>query len=641
MLKLSALFSEHAVLQSGISIPVWGWTEPKTLVECSLAGERGKVMAQPDGKFLLRLKALPYGGPHELRVRNISSGEEAVVGDIMIGEVWLASGQSNMEWTMASCNDNDAILNSDLPRVRMITVPKMARVGGMSDFEGEWRLASPQVTGEFSAVGFHFARKLNAELGITVGVINSSWGGTCAETWNSRESLMANPGMVPVVQSYESRLYHDDIWKNAGECDVSDPEALLRGYLESLTIGDLGNRGLERGWAAADFDDSAWRTMGLPRSWKVAGENYSGVLWFRKTVEIPESLAREEWRLDIGAVDKQDISYVNGVEVGATGQGLETAHWNKLREYRIPAGTIKAGRNVIAVRAYSFIYDGGMIGPADCMRIFPVGQPEKAIPLAGEWRFDTEVNLGITSPPPNDVIIGPGAPNSPYMLFDNMIKPLLPYGIRGAIWYQGESNANRWQHYRGLMESLIRDWRRAWGQGDFPFYQVQLANYMAPQAYQQDSTWAHIREAQLKSAELGGGAAVIIDSGEAEDIHPKDKKTVGERLAALALHRTYQRHGTVPCGPVYSHMAIEGAAIRLYFKHCEGGLQGTNGFFMADSSGFFSRAEAVIEGDTVLVSSPNISIPQMVRYAWADNPEGADLRNGAGFPASPFRTDCE
>lgn len=641
MLKLSALFSEHAVLQSGISIPVWGWTEPKTMVECTLGGERARILSRTDGKFLLRLKPLPYGGPLELKVRNLDSGEEAAAGDVMIGEVWLASGQSNMAMTMIATGDEESIRSSDLPPVRMITVPRSARVGGVNDFEAAWLPAAPRTTGMFSAAGYHFARRLHAELGIAVGIIHSSWGGSCAETWNSRESLMSNPATVSLVQSYESRLYGDDIWQDGCGHDIDSPEILLSRMLEkSLAYRNTENLGLERGWTEEDFDDSAWRSMELPRSWKAGGENYNGVIWFRRTVDIPPELADREWQLDIGAVDKQDITYVNGVEVGATGQGFETVWWNRPREYRVPAGTLKPGRNVIAVRAYSFIFDGGMIGPAAYMRIFPAGETGSAIPLTGPWRFETEVNIGNTALDPALTPIGPGVMNSPYMLFDNMIQPLLPYAIRGAIWYQGEHNTRYWPTYRGLMESLIRDWRRAWGQGDFPFYQVQLANYLAPERYQEGSSWAHIREAQNQAAGLGGGAAVTIDCGEAEDIHPKDKKTVGERLAALALHRTYRKQDIVPCGPVYTHMAIEGRAIRLHFKHCDGGLHGTGGFFIAGADGAFKPADAAIEGDTVLVSSPEVPIPCMVRYAWADNPAVADLRNGAGFPASPFRTDC-
>ncbi len=641
MLKLSALFSDHAVLQNGISIPVWGWTEPKSMVECTLADRTAMVKSQPDGKFMLRLKAMPCGGPHELKVRNMDSGEEVTVRDVMVGEVWLASGQSNMEMNLNATWDKDSIDRADLPKVRMITVPHMARVGGQEDFEGSWLVSTPQDSGLFSAAGFYFARKLNAELNVAVGIIHSSWGGTCAETWNSRESLMANPAMVSLVQSYEERVFQEEIWKDCQDCDVVNAEAMVeKAVAKFFDNKEIENKGVAQGWAAPDFNDSSWRGMELPGGWKSRGENYNGVLWFRKEVEVPAGLVDGEWVLSIGAVDKQDITYVNGIEVGATGHGFETVYWNTIREYKVPRGVLKPGRNVIAVRAYSFIYEGGMIGPAQAMRLEPAGKPGAAIPLAGVWRFNTEVNLGNVAIPTISLIIGPGAPNSPYMLFDNMIRPLVPYAMRGAIWYQGESNADRWPAYCGLMKGLIGEWRRVWGQGAFPFYQVQLANYYEPQAYQDGSKWARIREAQSQAAEPAGSVAVAIDCGEADDIHPKDKKTVGERLAALALHHTYHKREVVPCGPVYSHMVIEGESIRLYFDHCEKGLQGTDGFFIAGADLVFKPAQAVIEGDTVLVSNSEVPIPTAVRYAWADNPKHATLRNGAGLPASPFRTDC-
>jgi sialate O-acetylesterase len=640
MLKLSALFGRHAVLQSGISIPVWGWTEPQTMIECTLAGEKARVMASTDGKFLLRLKVMPAGGPHELNVRNLNSGETVTVGDIMIGEVWLASGQSNMEMNLGATGDNESIQNAGVPEIRMITVPHATRIGGVDNFKGEWVPATPETAKTFSAAAFHFARRLHADLGVSVGIIHSSWGGSIAEAWNSRESLMTNPAMVSLVQSYESRLFKDEIWENVDTGDLHDPEFMVIQHLvKALGLETPENLGVKNGWAEQDFNDSSWRTMELPQSWRSAGEDYNGVIWFRRTVDIPAEPAGKEWRLDLGAIDKQDITYVNGVEVGATGKKFETACWNWPREYTIPAGTLKPGRNVIAVRAYSFLYDGGMIGPAANMRIFPAEDAAKAMPLAGEWRFEAELNMGNVTASPVLLPLGPGVKDSPYMLFENKIRPLLPYALRGVIWYQGESNAGRWPTYRGLMESMIHDWRRAWGQGSFPFYQVQLANFRPPMPYQENSQWAYIREAQNKSGALGGGAAVTIDCGEAADIHPKDKKTVGERLAALALHHTYRKHDVIPCGPVYQRMTIEGNAIRLYFKRCDGGLSGTGGFFIADASGAFKPARVTVEGDTVLVSNPEILFPVMVRYAWADNPEGANLRNGAGFPASPFRTD--
>ena len=345
--------------------------------------------------------------------------------------------------------------------------------------------------------------------------------------------------------------------------------------------------------------------------------------------------------LDIGAVDKQDITYFNGEQVGATGKGFEQEHWNVHRSYQIPGRLVRPGRNVIAVRAYSFVFAGGLIGPSAAMQIARVAGSGTSIPLSGAWRFQVEHDFGLVVPPV--AVPGEGSSNSPHMLFDNMILPLLPYGIRGAIWYQGESNADAADKYRHLMVEMIRCWRHAWGQGDFPFIQVQLANYMAPAPFQPQSEWALLREAQFQATrEPGVGMAVAIDIGEANDIHPKNKRDVGHRLSQWALAETYGRQ-IVPSGPLYSRMTIEGDRIRIYFDAAEGGLVAKSGalntFVIAGEDRRFVEAVAVIDGATVVVRSGKVPEPMAVRYAWADNPEGCNLTNAEGLPASPFRTD--
>ncbi len=640
MLKLSSLFGDHAVLQRGISIPVWGWTEPAEKVECSFGGQVCQVRSGLDGKFLLRLAPMSYSGPYELTVRNLKSGESVTVRDIMVGEVWLASGQSNMDMRARETNDKELYRTADLPQVRMITISKTARVGGLVDVQGEWQISTPETVGDFSAAGFYFARRIANELGVAVGIIHSSWGGTIAESWSSRQALIGNPDQNALVQDYERMVFEAKIWEKDDDYS-GDPLLLINKVLnEKLHSLDLSNQGEKSGWAAPDFDDSAWRLMTLPTHWQLAGEEYCGAVWFRRVVELPENAAENAWTLHLGAVDKHDVSYVNGVIIGGMGEGFDQSCWNIPREYTMPAGVFKPGRNVIAVRAFTFMYGGGLIGPKDQMKLFPAGQPEQALALVGEWRFKAEIQFEDPSKSFQRLLWGPGAQNSPYMLYENMIRPLQPYAIAGVIWYQGESNASKWQYYRNLLENLIRDWRYAWGQGDFPFYQVQLANYGAESAFRKDSNWAFLREAQLQAAAVGGGVAVAIDCGEAADIHPKDKKTVGERLAALALFRNYHRYDVVPCGPVYSRMVLESDKIRLYFDHCEGGLEGTGGFYIAGDDGAFKAADAIIEGSTVVVSHPELANPRMVRYGWADNPTVVELRNKAGFPASPFRTDC-
>jgi sialate O-acetylesterase len=632
-MKLAALFSDHAVMQRDIAIPVWGWTTPHATVSVTLGDNRAMTKAGADGKFLVRLAPMSAGGPYRLEARGAEAAEVAVAKDVWVGEVWVASGQSNMQYTLGDLGRvaAKAAAESADPGLRMITIPRLALAGRQADVVADWKLAGPQDAASFSAVGYFFAKKLRRELGVAVGIVDSSWGGTNIETWTRRETLVRNPDVGAWVAQYEAK--------------VNTPEyvAALEAASPLATYPhDPGNDGEGKGWAMPDLDDSPWRTMNLPGNWKKQGIESSGVVWFRLAVNVPKAWAGRDLALRIGAVDKQDTTYFNGERIGATGTGVEECHWNVKRDYTVPGRLVKAGRNVVAVRAYSFVYDAGLIGPADVMALSPRDdQDAKPISLAGAWRYQVEHDLGIVTPasPP----LGPGNPNSPYILNENMIAPLIPYAIRGAIWYQGESNVRDAAAYRRLMVDLVRDWRHAWGQGDFTFLITQLANYMAPETYQPTSTWALLREAQLQAtAEPGVGMAVIIDIGEELDIHPQNKWDVGGRLAAAALAMAYGKP-VIPSGPTCSGLTIERNRIRLRFAHVGGGLVAQGGplrtFVVAGLDRAFREANAVIDGDTVLVDSPLVPTPMAVRYAWADNPRGCNLYNAAGLPASPFRTD--
>ena len=625
-LKLPALFSDHAVLQRGIPTPVWGWAPPRMLILVSLGGYSAMTKSGQDGRFRVELQPMPAGGPYELKVT--CQEHSVVVNDVHVGEVWLASGQSNMEWTMDAYHLNREADAWELPKVRMITVDRTAKVGLRTDFEGSWQPATSNNARAFSAVGYFFARRLVQELGVTVGIINSSWGATVAEAWTSRESLACNPDYAAWMRRYHAKIHSREYWEKNALPENSYPV-------------DTGNQGAAKGWADSEYDDREWPEMILPTTWQCAGHDFSGVFWFRKTVDIPDENAGQDLILGIGAVDKQDITYFNGQQVGATGSEFAQEFWNVTRAYRVPGHLVRPGRNVIAVRAYSFVFEGGLIGPAVEMALARVDKSGPSIPLSGAWRFQVEANFGAIFP--SAAALGEGCPNSPHMLFDNMIAPLLPYGIRGAIWYQGESNTDAPDKYCHLIIDMIRCWRQVWGQGDFPFIQVQLANYRAPAAFQPHSDWAMLREAQFQAMrEPGVGMAVAVDIGEANDIHPKNKRDVGHRLAQWALSQTYGR-SIVPSGPIYSQMMIEGNRIRIQFDHANSGLVAKNGalktFVIAGEDRRFFEAKAVIEENSVVVSSEKVPEPVAVRYAWAENPDGCNLYNAEDLPASPFRTD--
>jgi sialate O-acetylesterase len=633
-MRLAPIFHDHAVLQRDLPIPVWGRGEPGEAVEVRLAGVVGQVVAGADGGWLLRLPPLPAGGPHELVARAASG--TATARDVLIGEVWLCSGQSNMEWKLSETNQDGDLGGESVAGIRLLTVTTKAKLGGQSELGGAWTIASRATLSAFSAVGGWFGRSLHRELGVPVGLICNAWGGTRVQAWTSRSTLVQDPGGLDDVRHYEGYVFSPD---NDGVNEYTS----LADWERRGAPRDTGNAGLAKGWAGASFDDRAWRRMVLPCRWQQQGHPGSGVFWFRRTIEVPAAWAGRDLVAHLGAIDKHDDTWVNGERVGGLSweDGGET--WRTPRVYPVPARLVGADRRVcIAVRARSHVFEGGMHGPAADMALKLAGSEEPGIPLIGEWSYEVEQDWGISAPP--QTIWGQDNPNSPYILFDSRIRPLLPYAIRGAIWYQGESNAHEPSVYARQLPAMIRDWRLAWGQGDFPFLQVQLASWQQPQTQPAASSWAALREAQLHAlAEPATGMAVAIDVGDANDIHPRDKRTVGQRLARWALCDTYGR-GSVPSGPLFASATIEaGGRMRCRFRH-GAGLRTSDGakprhVAIAGVQRTFVWAEAAIEGDTLVVWHPSISRPAAVRYAWADNPEGCNLVNAEGLPASPFRTD--
>lgn len=637
-MRLCSLFSAHAVLQRELPIPVWGWTRPSLRVRASLGGQTVETLAAGDGAFLLRLPARAAGGPYRLVVETADPAERVEVEDLLVGEVWIGSGQSNMEWTVSRSDpDPDP---RDVPALRMFTVGHDANAGRAADVGGGWQPACGAAVSDFSAVGYHFGRRLQEALGVPVGIVNTSWGGTRIETWISREALVRQPRTRREVLAYERRSAEPAFWAHSfGPFEKGVP-VLTRAALDFPA--DPGNLGEGLGWAAPGFEDSGWRTVTAPGFWQALGDPNNGSWWYRRRVRIPEAWKGRDLLLGIGGADKHDITYVNGVRVGATGQGIETEHWDVARDYPVPAELVAGGEAVIAVRVFSFAFAGGFSGPAHRMKLRPADTPEDAgLALCGAWRARREHDLGLVVPPP--LPEGPGNPNTPHILYDRMVAPLVPYAIRGAVWYQGESNAGVAQDYGALQAALIADWRRAWGQGDFPFGLVQLAAYRAPAPFDEQSPWALLREAQLEAARQPGvGMASAIDIGDELNIHPGNKREVGSRLARWALAEVYARPGPAQ-GPRYTGYTLESGAVRARFDHCGSGLVARGGalqtFFVAGADRRFHPAQARIEGNTVVASSAQVPEPVALRYAWSNNPQGCNLYNAEGLPASPFRTD--
>jgi sialate O-acetylesterase len=635
-MRLAPVFHDHAVLQRDLPLPVWGTAGAEELVTVTLAGHRAQTVSGPDGRWQVRLPPLPAGGPYELEA--LARSGSAVAADVLIGEVWLCSGQSNMEWTLSQVEALDAeSAVAEFPDIRFLTVAAPPRIGRQEVIDGRWSRCSPRSLASFSAVGGWFARRLHRELGVPVGMICNAWGGTRIQTWMSREALMQDPLGRDEVRHYEGFAFAPDRF-GPGEF------ASARDWEQRAAPRDAGNAGLAAGWAAAEFDDALWPHMPVPSRWQEHGHPGSGVFWFRRTFHVPADWVGDDLALNLGAVDKHDDTYVNGERVGGLSWDDGPNTWCTQRRYRIPARLVTADRRVaIAVRARSHAFHGGLIGPGIEMGLAPVGRPEAAQSLVGPWRYRCEEDWGLVTVPP--MPWGAGNPNSPYILADSRVAPLVPYALRGVLWYQGESNAHEPDNYRRLLPAMIRDWRRAWGQGDFPFLQVQIANYGVPATSPAYGKWAALRDAQCAAlSEPEVGMAVAIDIGDERDVHPRDKRSVGERLARWALATTYDRGG-VPSGPLLASVVVEaGGVMRIRFAHGEGLRTADGGpvatVVMAGLDRVFHPATAEVDGASLRITCPQVLRPAAVRYAWADNPVGCNLINAVGLPASPFRSDA-
>jgi len=625
---LHPLFCDHAVLQRGVAVPVWGWSQPGSKVEVTFAGQNRTAVADSAGKWLVKLKSMPASSaPRTLSVTNATTHESAVINDVLIGDVWLCSGQSNMEMGVMVCNATNDIATANFPQIRLLTVPRCIATAPVETTTCRWLPCSPDnikqgLWGGFSAAGFFFGRELNRELDVPIGLIHSSWGGTVAEAWTSAE------GLAPLGDFNEAIKNMRDSANGAPKAD----------YLEVYeTWCRQKDPGTQQGWAKGTGVDAAWKSVQMPQPFQQAGlPGFNGMVWFHREFDLPADWAGKDLKLDLGPVDDFDTTWINGVKVG------QMNRYDLFRSYTVPAGALKPGKNVLTIRVMDTGGIGGLTAQPDQMKLAPVGDQQTApISLAGIWQMRDSAplaRLGSPPPPPDE-----NNPNVVTVLYNGMIAPLLPFAIKGAIWYQGESNADRAGQYRRLLPAMIGDWRARFGVGDFPFYIVQLAAFQATNAEPRENSWAELREAQALTAKNvpNCGLALAIDIGNAADIHPKNKQEVGRRLALNALAKTYGKKVEYS-GPWYRSMKVDGDKIRLSFDHVDGGLVARDGklagFAIAGEDHKFVWADAVIDGQTIVVSSPDVSQPAAVRYAWDINPV-CNLYNQAGLPAVPFRTD--
>lgn len=613
-LWLPKIFSAGMVLQKGRSNPIWGRGLPGEQLHISLAGKTSLVKVGKDGRWMTRLAAMDYGGPYTLRI----SGKQSIeLDNVMIGEVWLCSGQSNMglplEGTDSAATD---IASADYPMIRLFNVGMKLAQHPQEDVEtGHWQACSPATVKKFSALAYFFGRELYKKLHVAIGLIHSSVGGTYIENWMGAEVLRKDPDFsIPTARLLAMNLSRDSAEKIA--------------TIKKLTGGfPVKDEGLVNGkavYADPDLDLQSWIDLPTPAPWNPL---FGGIGWCRREFFLTDEEARHDIEIHLSRIDDDDITYLNGSEIGTT-QNVGD------RIYKTGPPITRAGRNVLVCRIRNRGGSGGMLGKADEMYVQTASQ---RLGLAGTWKFRfSEVAPWVLSFQKNDF---------PTILFNGMIAPLMPYGIKGILWYQGEANTGRALQYQRLFPALIRDWRKQWGEGDMPFVFVSLSNFGKPPAAPVESSWAALREAQARALLLPNTAmAVTIDLDEDGNLHPPNKRDVGKRTALGALKIAYGKN-IVYASPIYKDIKVSGSIARLRFDAGGSGLMvkggaTIRGFAIAGEDKKFYWAEAkLLDAHTVELRSDSVRMPVAVRYAWADNPAGANLCNKEGLPVNSFRTD--
>jgi sialate O-acetylesterase len=618
-LRIAGIFSDGMVLQRERPIPVWGWSNPRQEVTAWLEANAVHARADARGAWRLELPAHAAGGPLRLIVR--AGVDSIVVSNVLIGDVWVASGQSNMEFQVASAaNAAQAIAEANDSTIRQFKVPNSWSLSPEEDLAGgSWAPGDRQHVGTFSAVAYFFVRHLRPSVGVPIGIINSTWGGSNIETWISREAQHLSDSAWAAIQQGEAaqdRAVRDSLRAKLGGALPQRDSGLVNGAAR---------------WADPALDDRSWDSIGVPSYWEDQGyPGLDGIGWYRTAFMLDSSELRRGLTLSVTAIDDDDITWLNGVEIGRTNG------YNVERHYHVPESVLRAGRNVLAIRVLDRGGGGGINGAASLS--FDDGTRRS---LEARWKFKVaRVTLGTDGQRINKI---------PSVLYNKMVHPILPFAIKGVLWYQGESNANNVQQasaYQAQFMTLIQSWRHDWngGRAPFPFLWVQLPGFGRPDSVPQlHPAWAVQRESMDAALQLAStGRAIAIDLGEANDIHPKNKEDVGARLALVARRVAYGEQVDAS-GPVYRGFTIRGDTAVVSFAPIDGGLKihadRLGGFALAGADKRFVWANARVVGDRVYVWSDRVAAPRAVRYAWANNPEGANLFGANGLPAAPFRSD--
>jgi sialate O-acetylesterase len=612
--NLPKIFSDNMVLQREVAIPVWGWANIGENIAISLNKQTKSVVADANGKWSVRLKSEKANINLTLKI----SGENTIeYKNIAIGEVWLCSGQSNMEWTVGqSLNAEAELAESENPNIRHLKISRAINTLPQSDVITDgWKSSNPVNTKDFTGIGYFFARDLYKQLKVPIGLIHSSWGGTNIETWISREGFESSDEFREMIAKMP-KIDIDELSRVKTGGKLKEIETL-----QGIKLSDFNAESFQN----LAFDDSKLPTMNIPEQWEAQSlGSFDGVVWLRKTIELTAEQSKKTVMLSLAKIDDNDETFVNGVKIGGINQ------WDAPRKYKIPDGVLRQGKNVIVVKVTDNGGGGGIYGDANDLKI---SFGDENMSLAGKWKFRVET-----------IKFGVGENEFPSLAYNAMINPLIPYSFRGVLWYQGESNAGRSYQYRTAFPLLIKDWRKKWN-SDFAFYFVQLATYNTNDNANTGSGWAELREAQTMTLNVPKtGMAVTTDIGNPKDVHPINKQEVGRRLSAIALNRIYKKR-MIDSGPMFKSLKISGNKIILNFENIGSGLMTNDqngivrGFEIAGSDQKFYAADAKIVGKTIEITGDKVANPLAVRFGWIGDASANNLFNREGFPAVPFRTD--
>lgn len=599
-------------------IKIWGWGNRYETVTVSIHDQKVNTRCKKDGTWEIILSPIPYGGPYSLTVQGKENSIK--IENILIGDIWLCSGQSNMEWTVEqSANSKQEVQNANYPEIRALKVPKSIKNSPQDNFNAQWEICSPSTVGAFSGIAYYYARALYKEVQIPIGIINASWGGTDIETWISDEAFTALPSNV-------QKQYNMEVVNNLEEY-IRQNKGQKQAFLDAME----NDPGINNQWFIPGFNTVAWEEMKVPGEWGTTPLSLiDGHVWFKYDLNLTCTEAGRPATLSLGTIDDADITWVNGTKVG------NASGWDTPRIYSIPPGILKEGSNNITVRVTDNGGSGGMWGQEADIYL-EIDNTRHS--LAGNWKYQ----MSVANADYHVLDITPNMVHS--SLYNTMIHPLTPFRIKGVIWYQGENNVGAGYDYRTLFQTQIKDWRTRWGY-ELPFYWVQLANLYPEDTTPVGSSWAELRESQAMTLELPHtGQATIYDIGDAYSIHPTNKQEVGRRLSLIALHKDYGRDSLVYSGPTFQNVSFKentavitmntyGSQLTIHNKY--GYLEG---FSIAGEDRKFVWAKAFIDANgKIIVYNENIAEPVAVRYAWSNNP-AANLFNAQGLPAIPFRTD--